>query len=261
MALLGAAELAVEPRRRRRPDLRQVLEEAADGRSFQTAAALAAAYGRTSRSSATTGRRSRRWCSRPGCRHSQPPRRTGVGPGDRRWPRDLTSTRAAPCGASHLARTQRIRPMLNHAIPWLAVGARLDLAAAHLALADPPARARCSRRSATSWCAGRSWVDSRRSGSAAGAPPGDAWRLAGRVDAHDRRAARPSAAVDAPLVPGRSRSACSSHGTRSSPRPCRSTASSTRPRAAKPSTVPSPGPDRSGRVAIERSADLFTLTG
>ena len=37
----------------------------------------------------------------------------------------------------HLARSQRTRPVLNHAIPWLAVRVRLDLAAAHLGLADP----------------------------------------------------------------------------------------------------------------------------
>ncbi len=36
-----------------------------------------------------------------------------------------------------LAHAQRLRPMLNHAIPWLAVRVRLDLATTHLALGDP----------------------------------------------------------------------------------------------------------------------------
>jgi LuxR family transcriptional regulator, maltose regulon positive regulatory protein len=36
-----------------------------------------------------------------------------------------------------LAHAQRLRPMLNHAIPWLAVRVRIDLAATHLALGDP----------------------------------------------------------------------------------------------------------------------------
>jgi LuxR family transcriptional regulator, maltose regulon positive regulatory protein len=36
-----------------------------------------------------------------------------------------------------LAHAQRVRPMLNHAIPWLAVRVRIDLATTHLALGDP----------------------------------------------------------------------------------------------------------------------------
>ena len=36
-----------------------------------------------------------------------------------------------------LAHAQRLRPMLNHAIPWLAVRVRIDLATTHLALGDP----------------------------------------------------------------------------------------------------------------------------
>ena len=36
-----------------------------------------------------------------------------------------------------LAHAQRLRPMLNHAIPWLAVRVRIDLAMTHLALGDP----------------------------------------------------------------------------------------------------------------------------
>ncbi|MGZ6300487.1 MAG: LuxR C-terminal-related transcriptional regulator [Candidatus Limnocylindria bacterium] len=35
-----------------------------------------------------------------------------------------------------LAHSQRLRPMLNHAIPWLAVRVRIDLATTHLALGD-----------------------------------------------------------------------------------------------------------------------------
>ncbi len=38
---------------------------------------------------------------------------------------------------AHIAHSQRTRPVLNHAVPWLAVRVRLDLAAAHLGLADP----------------------------------------------------------------------------------------------------------------------------
>jgi LuxR family transcriptional regulator, maltose regulon positive regulatory protein len=38
---------------------------------------------------------------------------------------------------AHLMHSQRTRPILNHALPWLAVRIRLDLAAAHLGLADP----------------------------------------------------------------------------------------------------------------------------
>ena len=38
---------------------------------------------------------------------------------------------------AHLAHAQRTRPILNHALPWLAVRTRLDLASAHLGLADP----------------------------------------------------------------------------------------------------------------------------
>ncbi|HEV8402938.1 MAG TPA: LuxR C-terminal-related transcriptional regulator [Candidatus Limnocylindrales bacterium] len=38
---------------------------------------------------------------------------------------------------SHIAHSQRVRPLINHALPWLAVRTRLDLAAAHLGLADP----------------------------------------------------------------------------------------------------------------------------
>jgi LuxR family maltose regulon positive regulatory protein len=38
---------------------------------------------------------------------------------------------------AHIMHSQRIRPVLNQAIPWLAVRTRLDLAKAHLALADP----------------------------------------------------------------------------------------------------------------------------
>ena len=38
---------------------------------------------------------------------------------------------------AHLAHAQRVRPILNHALPWLAVRTRLDLASAHLGLADP----------------------------------------------------------------------------------------------------------------------------
>ena len=36
-----------------------------------------------------------------------------------------------------LAHAQRLRPMLNHALPWLAVRVRIDLATTHLALGDP----------------------------------------------------------------------------------------------------------------------------
>jgi LuxR family transcriptional regulator, maltose regulon positive regulatory protein len=39
---------------------------------------------------------------------------------------------------AHLAHAQRLRPLLTRALPWAAVRARLDLAHAHLALADPP---------------------------------------------------------------------------------------------------------------------------
>ncbi len=38
---------------------------------------------------------------------------------------------------AHIAHTQRTRTVLNHAAPWMAVRVRLDLAAAHLGLADP----------------------------------------------------------------------------------------------------------------------------
>ena len=38
---------------------------------------------------------------------------------------------------SDLVRTQRLRPQLTHAIPWLSVQVRLELAHAYLALADP----------------------------------------------------------------------------------------------------------------------------
>ena len=38
---------------------------------------------------------------------------------------------------AHLAHAQRVRPIVNHALPWLAVRTRLDLASAHLGLADP----------------------------------------------------------------------------------------------------------------------------
>ena len=39
---------------------------------------------------------------------------------------------------AHLAHAQRLRPLLTRALPWAAVRARLDLAHAHLALADAP---------------------------------------------------------------------------------------------------------------------------
>ena len=39
---------------------------------------------------------------------------------------------------AHLAHAQRLRPLLTRALPWGAVRARLDLAHAHLALADAP---------------------------------------------------------------------------------------------------------------------------
>ena len=39
--------------------------------------------------------------------------------------------------SSDLVRTQRLRPQLTHAIPWLSVQVRLELAHAYLALADP----------------------------------------------------------------------------------------------------------------------------
>jgi LuxR family transcriptional regulator, maltose regulon positive regulatory protein len=39
---------------------------------------------------------------------------------------------------AHLAHAQRLRPLLTRALPWVAVRARLDLAHAHLALADAP---------------------------------------------------------------------------------------------------------------------------
>jgi LuxR family transcriptional regulator, maltose regulon positive regulatory protein len=39
---------------------------------------------------------------------------------------------------AHLAHAQRLRLLLNRALPWAAVRARLDLAHAHLALADAP---------------------------------------------------------------------------------------------------------------------------
>jgi LuxR family maltose regulon positive regulatory protein len=54
----------------------------------------------------------------------------------------ITTRIAAHHGAVTQARTdlahaQRLRPMLNHAIPWLAVRVRLNLATTHLALGDP----------------------------------------------------------------------------------------------------------------------------
>ena len=46
--------------------------------------------------------------------------------------------RGDPTAASNdLVRTQRLRPQLTHAIPWLSVQVRLELAHAYLALADP----------------------------------------------------------------------------------------------------------------------------
>jgi LuxR family maltose regulon positive regulatory protein len=39
---------------------------------------------------------------------------------------------------AHLAHAQRLRPLLTRALPWAAVRGRLDLAHAHLALADAP---------------------------------------------------------------------------------------------------------------------------
>ena len=39
---------------------------------------------------------------------------------------------------AHLAHAQRLRPLLTRALPWVAIRARLDLAHAHLALADAP---------------------------------------------------------------------------------------------------------------------------
>ncbi len=36
-----------------------------------------------------------------------------------------------------LTHAQRLRPLLNHALPWLAVRVRVDLATTHLALGDP----------------------------------------------------------------------------------------------------------------------------
>ena len=139
VAILGAALLVSNLDVDADLTLRQVLEEAADGRSAQTAVALAAAY----RAHIAIERND--WAT------VQTMVRAGEDLVTRNHLGDQASGLAIAAVAArldvhlgrhdaaraHLARTQRIRPMLNHALPWLAVGARLDLAAAHLALADP----------------------------------------------------------------------------------------------------------------------------
>ena len=140
-----------------------------------------------------------------------------------------------------LARAHRLRPLLDHGLPWLTVQVGLELTRAHLALADAgAARTVLAETEQVLELRPRHGLAGRGCARAARARRGDlrAGRRLG--DEPDRRGAAAASVPRHPShVPGDREPGCSSRATPSRPRRSRSTASSASRRAARRSSAPS----------------------
>jgi LuxR family maltose regulon positive regulatory protein len=138
-ATLGVAQLVTGRDTEADVTLRQALDEAAARKSAQTAAALAAVH------LAHLAMIRNDWGMVEQLVHTSRDliARNHLGEQSPALAVDAVAARLAvhrgqrDSARALLAHAQRIRPVVNHAIPWLAVRARLDLATAHLGLADP----------------------------------------------------------------------------------------------------------------------------
>ena len=140
-----------------------------------------------------------------------------------------------------LARAHRLRPLLDHGLPWLTVQVGLELTRAHLALGEAgAARTVLTETERVLELRPRHGL-ARRGRAGAARPRGGHLRAGRRLgDEPDRcGAAAASLPRHASHVPGDREPGSSSRATPSRPKRSRSTASSVPPRAARRSSVPS----------------------